>query len=344
MIPDLVTVGGLTIDNVIAADGRVALARAGGNAAYSGVGARCWVGCIGLVSLAVASYPQGMLTALSANGFDLAGVARHPAMLRYGDWFIYDAAGDRHERLRSLPEELAKAGLAKEFLTPAEVVRWTAMLQAMPEPQEPSYSQFRHDTPMTPKQVPPAYLKARGVHLAPCRIDVLEAMARHFKPSGMPITLDPGWQLAGLPLDRIAPLLGQVDAFLPSEVELKALVPGASLFDGLRAIAERCPGVVAVKRGGKGALVWDRVRSDATAVPVARTHAIDPTGAGDAWGGGFLAGLVETGDAVLAAHFGAVSAACVVSHFGADGALPVDQAACRARLQSLVDSTDTSGS
>ncbi len=43
MAPDLVTIGGLTIDNVIAADGTVALARVGGNAAYSGVGARCFV-------------------------------------------------------------------------------------------------------------------------------------------------------------------------------------------------------------------------------------------------------------------------------------------------------------
>jgi hypothetical protein len=258
MIPDLVTVGGLTIDNVIAADGTVALARVGGNAAYSGVGARCWVGTVGLVSMAVSSYPKQTLARLAADGFLLDGVTHHPAVLRYVDWFIYDAAGDRHERLRSLPEDLAAEGLDKERLTPAEVQRWIAALEARPEPPEPSYSQFRHATPMSPGQVPAAYLKARGVHLAPCRIDVLEAMAAHFAPAGMPMTLDPGWQIANLPLDRLGGLLAAVDAFLPSEVELKALVPGASVSDALRELSRRCRGAVAVKRGGKGSLVWDR--------------------------------------------------------------------------------------
>jgi sugar/nucleoside kinase (ribokinase family) len=340
MIPDLVTVGGLTIDNVIAADGTVALARVGGNAAYSGVGARCWVGTVGLVSMAVSSYPKQTLARLAADGFLLDGVTHHPAVLRYVDWFIYDAAGDRHERLRSLPEDLAAEGLDKERLTPAEVQRWIAALEARPEPPEPSYSQFRHATPMSPGQVPAAYLKARGVHLAPCRIDVLEAMAAHFAPAGMPMTLDPGWQIANLPLDRLGGLLAAVDAFLPSEVELKALVPGASVSDALRELSRRCRGAVAVKRGGKGSLVWDRAKAEAVAVPISAAQAVDPTGAGDAWSGGFLAGLVETADPVRAAHFGAVSAARVVSRFGADGALPVDQAACRAALRALMRNID----
>ena len=55
MTPDLVTVGGLTVDNVVAADGTVALGQAGGNGAYSAVGALHWVGHVGLVSCAVAS-------------------------------------------------------------------------------------------------------------------------------------------------------------------------------------------------------------------------------------------------------------------------------------------------
>jgi ribokinase len=212
---------------------------------------------------------------------------------------------------------------------------WVALLRARPQPPEQSYSQFRHATPMSPAQVPLAYLKARGVHLAPCRIDVLMAMADRFASSGMVMTLDPGWQLAGEPLDSLSPLLSAVDAFLPSEVELKALMPGAAVNDALAELARRCKGVVAVKRGANGSLVWDRRLNEAIAVPAHRTQAVDPTGAGDSWGGAFLAGLVETGDAVRAAHFGAVAAALVVSRFGADGALPVDGSACRARLADL---------
>jgi ribokinase len=331
-IPDLVTVGGLTIDNIVAPDGAVMLARVGGNAAYSAVGGRHFVARVGLVSMAVASYPRETLERLAANGILLDGVAHHPARLRYGDWFIYDAEGNRHERLRGTPEDLAAAGLDKPRLTPAEAARWLAVLQANPAPAEPSYAEFRHATPMQPEQVPKTWLRARGAHLAPCRLDVILAMARLFKPSGMTLTLDPGWQLAGEPLDALGEALALVDAFLPSEVELSALVPGAGVRDALAELARRAPGVIAVKRGAKGALVWDRARAEPVAVPIWPVAAVDPTGAGDSWSGGFLAGLVETGDAVTAAHFGAVAAARIVSCFGADGALPPGQSGARADL------------
>jgi ribokinase len=336
MVPDLVTVGGLTIDNVISADGTVALARVGGNAAYSGVGARCWVDTIGVVSLAAASYPHEALERLETNGIDLAGVTRRPERLEYIDWFIYDEAGNRQERLRSLPTDLGAAGFGDKYLTPAEVQAWLAWLRAQPEPPELSYSQYRDAYPLNAAQVPAAYLKARGVHLAPCRPVVLNAMLPLFRPTGMTITLDPGWQLAEEPLDSLAPLLAEVDAFLPSEVELTALVPGASLADALAELAKRCRGVVAVKCGPRGSLIWDRARGEAVAVPAVPTRAVDPTGAGDSWCGGFLAGLVATGDPVLAACHGTVSASRIVSRFGADGALPVDRAACRASLDTLV--------
>ncbi len=192
---------------------------------------------------------------------------------------------------------------------------------------------------MSPAQVPADYLGARGVHLAPSRIDVLQAMAGLFAPTGMVLTLDPGWQLADIPLDTLAPLLGQVDAFLPSAVELAALVPGAAIDEALRTLAGRCRGAVAVKRGREGSLLWDRAGDRSIAVPAMIVDAVDPTGAGDSWSGGFLAGLVETGDPVRAACFGAVAAARIVARFGADGALPVDQPACRRDLEALLRRT-----
>lgn len=343
MSPTLVTVGGLTIDNVISADGTVALSRIGGNAAYSAVGARCFVDSVGLVSMAVASFPDDALARLAEHGIDLDGVTRDPARLRYTEWFVYDDTGDRIERLRSLPCDLAAAGFSDRHLTKAEAAAWVAMLQARPAPDEMSYSQFRHANPMTPEQVPASYFSALGVHLAPSRIDVLAAMAALFGARGILITLDPGWQLADIALDDLAPLLARVDAFLPSAVELSALVPGAGVDDALRSLAGRCRGTVAVKRGRDGSLVWDRGAGRSIAVPALAVSAVDPTGAGDSWSGGFLAGLVETGDAIRAAHYGAIAAARVVSHFGADGALPVDPNACRADLAARLASNFEQG-
>jgi len=336
MSPDLVTVGGLTVDNVVAADGTVALARVGGNAAYSGVGARLWVDTVGLVSIAVASYPRDTLDRLTANRILLDGVVRHPARLEYGDWFIYDDAGNRNEKLRSKPGALAAAGFGSDRLSRAETARWIDLLRSTPPPAEMSYSQFRDANPMTAAQVPASYLKARGVHLAPCRPVVVHAMLSRFGPTGMTVTLDPGWQLANETLDDLAPLLAAVHAFLPSQVELESLVPGAGMADALATLAQHCRGTVAVKRGPQGSLVWDRVNGRAVAVPVIPTTTVDPTGAGDSWSGGFLAGLVETGDPLLAACFGTVSASRIVSRLGADGALPVDPVDSRAKLAQLV--------
>lgn len=335
MFPELVTVGGLTLDNVVSADGRVALAKAGGNGAYSAVGALVWRAGIGLVSQAVASYPQAVLDRLAEAGVNLSGVTFVETRLTACNWFIYDGRGRREEGLQSEPEALAEAGFPTDRLAPAEIAAWRAALKARFVPGEVSYSQFRHANPLRPDQVPAGYLAARGVHLAPSRIDVVRAMLDLFATSGATIVADPGGQLAGESLDALAPILSRLDAFLPSEVELAALVPGARPEAALAILAERCRGTVAVKLGPEGVLVLDRSRRSVVHVPAAPARTLDPTGAGDAFCGGFLAGLVETADPIAAARFGTISAARIVEHFGADGALPIDRTAARAALAAL---------
>lgn len=329
MVPDLVTVGGLTVDNVVAADGRVALAQAGGNGAYSAVGALMWAERVGLVSAAVESYPKETLERLRRGGVDLAGVVWVSETLNACSWFIYDERGDRDEGLTSPPEALAGAGFPTDRLTREQAARWREVLRA--RPAEVGYSEFRDRYPLVSGQVPEAWLKARGVHLAPSRPEVMLAMLNRFGAAPV-ITADPGWQLASRPLEEIGPILARLDAFLPSEVELQALVPGAELLDALAVLAARTLGAVAVKLGPRGVLVWDRAVGAAVEVPAQAVPTVDPTGAGDAFSGGFLAGLVETGDPVIAARFGAISAARVVGAFGADGALPADRASARAAL------------
>ena len=338
MTPELVTAGGLTVDHVVAADGTVALAKVGGNGAYSAVGARCFADAVGLVSVGVASYPRETLGRLRDNGILLDGVVQVDAELRSGNWFIYDAKGDRSERLTSRPEELAEAGFPTDRLSADQIVAWQSHLRRRGDGGEISYSHFRDTYPMTAAQVPESYLEARGAHCAPSRPVVLSELLPLFDSRGMVITLDAGWQLAELSLDELTPFLLRVDAFLPSEVELRAIVPGLPLSAALGVVAQRCRGTAAVKLGSAGSLIWNKSSGDAIHVPVLQTDAIDPTGAGDSYCGGFLAGLVATGDPVLAACHGTVSASLIVGRFGADGALPIDRALCRDRLSTLIGS------
>jgi sugar/nucleoside kinase (ribokinase family) len=335
--PDLVTVGGLTVDHVIAADGTVALDQAGGNGAYSAVGALLWFERVGLVSQAVASYPRQVIDRLVTGGVDLGGVSWAQARLTAGNWFIYDHAGRREEGLASPADELAAAGFPIDRLDPAQVSAWRDRLRARATPAgEISYSQFRVAHPLSPDQVPDRFLRARGVHLAPSQPDVMLAMLDRFAPSGMTVVADPGWQLAAHRLDALAPILSRLDAFLPSEVELAAFVPGLAPAAALAVLADHCRGTVAVKLGPAGVLVWDRSSAAPIAVPAAPATTLDPTGAGDAFSGGFLAGLVEAGDPVHAARCGALSAARIVERFGADGALSAQPAAARAAARAAL--------
>lgn len=330
-IPDLITVGGLTVDNVVAADGSLGLGQAGGNGAYAAVGALHWVSSVGLVSQAVASYPHAVLDRLIAGGVNPGGVVFVRTDLRAGTWFFYEANGDRDERFQSAPEDLAAAGFPTDCLTPDQRANWHAHLAAHHVEDAMGYAKFRVQTPLTPDQIPIRFWQARGMHLAPSGLAVMAAMLDR-APEAMVVIADPGWQLARHTLAELAPILKRLDAFLPSEVELRHFVPDTGLVTALEILSQHCPGTVAVKLGPRGVLVWDRARAEAIPVPSQNVTACDPTGAGDAFCGGFLAGLVETSDPLQATRFGALAAARVVTRFGADGALPVDRAAMRAAL------------
>ncbi|MCU0906097.1 MAG: PfkB family carbohydrate kinase [Rhodobacteraceae bacterium] len=337
-LPDLVVVGGLTVDNVVAADGTLGLGQAGGNGAYGAVGALHWVDRVGLVSQAVASYPRDVLDRLAGGGVDLAGVVFVETDLRAGTWFFYQPNGDRDERFQGAPGDLVAAGFPADRLTPSQRAAWHAHLAAAHVDGAMGYATFRERNPLTPAQVPEAWWTVRGMHLAPSSLPVMTAMLDR-APPGLTVIADPGWQLARHPLEALRPILARLDAFLPSEVELRGFVPGAGLSDALAVLGDACPGAVAVKLGPRGVLVWDRAARRAVLVPARPVTALDPTGAGDVFCGGFLAGLVETADPVQAAAFGAAAAARAVCHFGADGALPVDRGRMRAALAPTPETT-----
>jgi len=323
--------GGLTVDYVVSADGTRGLWQAGGNGANAALGALHWVKSVGLVSQAVASYPRGVLDRLIAGGVDPGGVLFTPTDLQAGTWFFYKDNGDRDDRFQSAPEDLAAAGFPTDRLTLNQRADWHAHLAARHVEGAMGYAQFRVLHPLTPEQIPARFWQARGMLLAPSGLAVMAAMLDR-APKEMVVIADPGWQLARHTLADLAPILKRLNAFLPSEVELRHFVPGAGIATALEVIAQQTSGTVAVKLGPRGVLVWDRARSQAVPVPSPNVTACDPTGAGDAFCGGFLAGLVETFDPVQAARFGALAASRVVTRFGADGALPVDRAAMRAAL------------
>lgn len=84
-----------------------------------------------------------------------------------------------------------------------------------------------------------------------------------------------------------------------------------------------------------GSLVYDAHETSVTHFPTVPVTVADPTGAGDAFCGGFLSTYIETGDAVQSAVNGSVSASFAIASIGAFGPLKAKGQERDARARSL---------
>lgn len=114
--------------------------------------------------------------------------------------------------------------------------------------------------------------------------------------------------------------LGIVDICLPSLEDAKIMTGRASPDEAAEAILKRGPEVVALKLGSKGCLV--RSRNEKFKVPGFEVDVVDTTGAGDAFDGAFLAGLVEGRELKEASRFANAAAALKTLGRGAVTPLP----------------------
>jgi fructokinase len=86
---------------------------------------------------------------------------------------------------------------------------------------------------------------------------------------------------------RLARVLSRTHVVKVSEEDLDWLAPGRRSVDAVRELLDGGPSVGLLTRGPSGALVI--TRSAEVAVPAPRTKVVDTIGAGDAFGGGFVA-------------------------------------------------------
>ncbi len=307
-----VTVGNMTIDEILLPDGRTASSQCGGNCLYAAVGARIWSESVGIVSLVGADFPQAWLDAVRAAGIDIRGIAQLPQPHGMRAGLAYRDDGERAMLQDGGP------GRDEYDKNPQEWQEW--------QEYSPGAS-----------HVPTAYAYAEGVHFAPVPVQAHEALVPTMRRPGRCLTLDSPWWdgEAGQYEPRLA-LLGTLDALLPSEHDVRvfaraAMDPAAAA----RALGQLGPAAVVVKMGARGSLVYSPRAETMVHVPAFPCNAIDPTGAGDAFCGGFLVGLVETGDPIEAACYGTIAASFVVEGFGSLFALHVARRDAEARRRSL---------
>jgi ribokinase len=308
--------GGVIIDNAVSFDGALARDLVGGNAVHAAIGASHWLDRAGICARIPRNYPPSALIALEASGLDLGGLVIEQAEVTCSEWFFHRPDGSRADHLHASNEEADAFGMTGDRVEPELALRFEAHLKAR-HPGGGDFKAFRAGHPVTADQVPGRYWQARGVHLGPNRPDAQLTLAREARRLGLVVTCDPGFHAAGLSATQCDELLELVDAFLPSEAELEMLCPGRETDAALSWLSDRARAIVGVKRGRNGALIRPKDHGAALHIPVVPVTALDPTGAGDAFCGGFLAGLLLGDDALQAGLRGAVSASLAVETTGA---------------------------
>lgn len=122
--------------------------------------------------------------------------------------------------------------------------------------------------------------------------------------------------------DPLMRVLARLDVLLVNDEEACQLAGEDDLARAARWIRRHGPTLVVVKRGEDGAVLFaDGWTFSCPACPVARIT--DPTGAGDAFAGGFLGHLARTGSRDAAAlraatMYGAATGSCAVEAFSVD--------------------------
>ncbi|MFJ5717886.1 carbohydrate kinase family protein [Neobacillus sp. NPDC093127] len=283
---DLVFIGHLTLDDTVLPSGKTNYDSLGGAALYSAAGANLWSNRVGLVSRVGHDYSPSYLKQLENFGIDTTGISRNDQP-NIHIWALYDRDGHRY------------------FI-----------------PQQGGGNYL--DMAPVSSEIPMTYLQsAKGFHIAPMPLPCQEEIVEKLSMLQALVTLDPHHEWLDPEYhERWKRLLERVDIFLPSEDEFITFWGIAKENDPdrykewIRKTAAMGPGIVVLKLGGKGVLLYHSINDTFHHVPSAAEKVVDVTGGGDAFCGGFLCGYIQTSDTMRAAMYGAVSASFVIEDFG----------------------------
>jgi ribokinase len=323
--PRLLIFGCLTTDNVVTAAGDLLPQSYGGNCLYAALGARVWSDGVGIVSRYGFGYSEAPFERLRRLGIDTSGIRHLGIAHERNVAFAYRADGSRVRRFP--PEVIARIPLAER----ARFI--DSSLNADAEARWLQFAPDGEDAPSDWRET------AVGAHCAYMPVSNHLAIARTMRSrTGGPVWLqvDSPWRDRYAPeADHATPLFSHIDALLPSEADVEESAPQAPVEDTVLTLLDRGARVVVLKLGPAGCRIFRRGEGRIAEIAAVPVVARDPTGAGDAFCGGFLAGITMSGDIVTAARYGAVAASFAVEAPGLDGLAASSRDEARDRLRSI---------
>jgi sugar/nucleoside kinase (ribokinase family)/fructoselysine-6-P-deglycase FrlB-like protein len=298
-IPRVIVVGNLTIDDVVLPDGTTRMSSVGGNSLYTALGVRLWQPHVGLVTRRGEDFPRDLTSVLHGLGVATDGIV-DIAGPTVRNWVVYENNGDRHWIYRT-PRERSREVAVQAVDLPVE---W---LEVEPPPV--------------------VHITAMPLAAAEAIVDAVRRLSARAI-----ITLDTHEDYVVDYRQRLRDLAARVDAFLPSRAEVADLVGYDDPHRALSTLMSLPTPIIVIKLGADGVLVWDKAQGTVYQVGIARGPVVDVTGAGDAFCGGFAAGLSFGCSALESAQRGTISASYAVAGFGSPQLTQVDPAEAQARI------------
>ncbi len=154
--------------------------------------------------------------------------------------------------------------------------------------------------------------KPAGAIVAADDKDRLLAYAALWRRRQVPYIFDPGQALTLLAAKELQPALFGARALIVNDYELALLLEKTRL--RLAALERRLP-IIVVTKGARGSDIYQSGKKISIA-PAKPKNTSDPTGAGDAYRAGFIAGLVRGWDLKTCGQLAATVAAYTVEKFG----------------------------
>ncbi len=169
-------------------------------------------------------------------------------------------------------------------------------------------------------EVPWGKLKSDWAYIIPSQISFSTMMriVRTFKRQGAKIAMNPSQYYIAMGTRYLKRLFADIDVVLRNREEASSLT-GIDYTDKraiLRKLDKLIDGAAVMTEGPKGALVSDGRYMYRTGI-FKEKQLIDRTGAGDAFGSGFVAGLIEKQDIAYALKLASANATAVVECLGA---------------------------
>ncbi len=313
--------GRLTREYLLPPAGQARLDVAGGNLLYGAAGLRIWESEIGLVGRVGNDYPREWLNACITRGFDTCGIRVLSKNLDLREFLAYSESF-----------ELSRINPVSHFAR-----RETTFPKSLLGYQPPDENRKPDpDSLLNVTDIPDDFLTARAALLCPMDIVTQTQLIAGMKRGSVhTFVLDPGLDAMRPKARRELPvLLNGVTAFLPSQEKLRNLFWGQThdLWEMAEAVSVYGCEYVVIKCGAQGQMLYDTNTRKKWEIPAYPARLADPTGAGSAFSGGFLAGYCKNYDPLEGVLYGNVSASLCVEGSGAFYALDVLPGLAQARL------------